>query len=67
MDLYGFVSRLLLLAVLLAACLFGVERSTMPEQPEALHRPVHKTMGGDSPPILFTLTGEGSRLCSGKS
>ena len=35
MDLYGFVSRLLLLAVLLAACLFGVERSTMPEQPEA--------------------------------
>lgn len=34
MDVYGFVSRLLLLAVLVAACLFGVERSELKEPPE---------------------------------
>ena len=39
MDVYGFVSRLLLLAVAVAACLFGIERSTLPQPPE-LPQPV---------------------------
>lgn len=39
MNLYGFVSRLLLLAVFVAACLFGIERSSLPE-PEEPPQPV---------------------------
>ena len=40
MDVYGFVSRLLLLAVLVASCLFGIERGGLSGPPEPEPQPV---------------------------
>ncbi|MBQ6536276.1 MAG: hypothetical protein IJI40_05815 [Firmicutes bacterium] len=61
MDVYGFVSRLLLLAVLVAACLFGIERSSLPapsEPPQPVLAAAARPIDGEAGFANLTLSSE---------